>query len=81
MIQDQINQLKIDVAKFESFKIGVEKKQLEYPLDKKSVDAVYKDIVVPTGGVIIPAGLVSFDESIEVDINGKKYLLETTSEF
>lgn len=73
-----IQEIKDGIAKFEAFKKELERQQLVFPLDKKSIDVVHDNVVVPTGNVVIPVGLVAFNEAIEITTLGKKYLLETT---
>lgn len=74
-----IEQLKKDIMEFESFKESLDRQQLTFPLDKKSYDVVHKDAIVPTGNVVEPYSLVTFDEAIEMIVKDKKYLLETST--
>ncbi len=77
MIEDLIKQ----VDEFEAFTKEIDRQQLTFPLDKKSIDVVHKDVVVPTGFVIIPFNLATYDEAIEIEVVGKRYLLETSSSY
>ena len=74
-----LTQLKKDIAEFEAFKESIDRQQVTFPLDKKSLDVMRKDLMVPTGNNILTAnGPVTVD-SLEVDINGKRYYLQLAS--
>ncbi len=73
-----IDQLKSDVSTLEAWKKNVESQQVDFPLDATSQVVVYQDLMVPTGNVVIPYNLVTYDEYIQVNINGKKYYLVTS---
>ena len=77
--QSEIGQLKRDIAEFEAFRQSIDRQQLTFPLDKKSYDVVHKDVLVPTGNVLIPYFLVNYDDAIEIIVKGKKYLIDATS--
>ncbi len=76
-----LDQLKKDIQEFEDFKNAIDRQQLTFPLDTKSLDVVQKDLIVPTGEVLLaaqdPDGFTA--DSQEVDINGKKYFLQLSS--
>lgn len=76
---NELDQLKKDIQEFEEFKNAIDRQQLIFPLDKKSIDVVQKDVLVPTGNVVVPFSLVSYNDAIEVKIRDKKYLIDTTS--
>jgi len=77
--QKYIAQLKSDIAILEAFKAKVEKRQVDFPLDSNSQKVIQQDIATPTGRTVIPYNLATYDESIEIDINGKRYYLYSTS--
>ncbi len=78
---NELEKLKRDIAEFETFKNQVERQQVSFPLDINSTKNIQRDIPIPTGAAIIPAGLATFNESIEVRINQDKYWLETTQTY
>jgi hypothetical protein len=76
---NELNQLQKRIDEFEKFTKQIDRRQLDFPLDKGSQVAINEDVLVPTGGVVFPYTLVAFDESIEVDINGRRYYIYSTS--
>ncbi len=73
-----LDQLKQDIADFEAFKESIDRQQVTFPLDKKSIDVVHKDVLVPTGNIIIPYNLATYDTAVEITVADKKYLIEST---
>jgi hypothetical protein len=80
-MNNDIEQLKKDIQDFEIFKESILRQQVTFPLDKKSIDVVHKDVVVPTGNVIIPYSLATYDEQVEIEVYGKRYLIDTSSSY
>lgn len=80
-MNENLEQLKKDIAEFESFKNNLDRQQVTFPLDKKSQDVIHKDTLVPTGKVIVPYSDATYDESIEITVNDKRYLLETSKPY
>lgn len=78
---NELDQIKKEIADFEAFKTKLENRQIDYPLDVHSRNLIRKDTLVPTGLKVVPVGLGTWDESIVVKMNEKKYLLETTSAY
>jgi hypothetical protein len=73
-MNEQIQQLKKDIAELEAYKLGIERQQLTFPLDKKSRDVIEKDLMVPTGKVTYPTTVLTVTAGVEVVVNGKRYL-------
>ncbi len=80
--QIKINQLKFQIEILESFTSNMTIDQIKYPLDKESIDIANKDTLISNGFLVQPANLASpYSESVQVTLNGKKYLLNTTPIF
>lgn len=79
MTPEDIQKLKDDIAEFDAYKNLLTEEQIQHPLDKTSQDVVHQDILVPTGNVLIPFSQINYNQAIEVNVNGKKYLLDTSS--
>ncbi len=76
---NDLNQIKADIAELEIFKESIERQQVNFPLDTESRTIIQKDLMVPTGNTILTAlGPVTSD-SLEVNVNGKKYFLQLAS--
>ena len=79
-MQVEIEQMKRQLTELEAYRVGIEGQQLTFPLDEQSKIAVSKDILIRADIDLIPYTLASYNESTTIEINGTKYLLDT-SEF
>ncbi len=75
MTPQEIDAFKKQVADFKAWKESIERQQLRFPIDIKSLDILNKDVLVVTGEEVVPVGLLSADTAIEIDVNGTKYWL------
>ena len=71
-------QIKKDIREIELFRESLSRQQLSFPLDLLSRNEVERDALVPTGAATFPAGIIPFDDFIEVFVNNEKYLLQST---
>lgn len=78
---NDIEQIQKDIMEFEIFKESIDRQQVTFPLDKKSIDVVHKDVVVPTGYVIVPFSLATYNDGVEVEVYGKKYILTMSAPY
>lgn len=77
---DDIKLIKNQIKELEDFRSKIQKQQLDYPLDDESYDVLRENMIVPDGTFLVPIGLGTYSDYVEIDLNGKKYLLETTIE-
>lgn len=77
MIEEQLLQLDKDITALEELQKEREFTQITYPLDPESIEIVKKDVVVMSNFDTLIGDAAPYESSIEVDINGKKYLLAT----
>lgn len=76
-----MEQIKKDIAEFEKYMKKIDAKQVSYPLDARSQKVIHKDLPVPTGGIAAPYTLITFNRALDVEVNGKRYYLLTTTEY
>lgn len=74
-----LDQLKKDIVEFEAYMEHIKNEQVSFPLDNLSSAVVQKDLLIPTGNIIVPYSLATYDNFCEVYVKGKKYLLNTSS--
>ncbi len=79
-MNETIQQLKNEIIDLESFTVLIDREQLKFPLDKKSIDVVHTDIVVPTGNKI-PLDFPSYDDGVEIVLDNAKYLIDVSSPY
>ncbi len=80
-MNEDLTQLKADIAEFEKFKNELDRTQLTFPLDKKSLDVMHQDLMIPTSKVNYPFVLNVVPDifSVQISVNGKQYLLSGAS--
>lgn len=78
-IKNQISMMIEQLGRFEIMKEDMQRQQLNFPLDQVSKNNTTVNLPLPSGGVVLPVTLATYDEEIEVDVNGKRYFLYSTS--
>ena len=75
----ELDQIKKDIAEFEEFKKSIDRQQLTFPLDSRSIGVMHEDLMIPTGNIIYPYidGPITPGSlnSQEATVNGKRFLL------
>lgn len=69
-MNEEIQQLKNQIAEFETWKEQKEQQQIKYPLDIQSQKIARQDLMIVTGNTVAFGDLPSFDTAIEVIVNG-----------
>lgn len=76
---NDLNHIKTKLKVLQDFKERIEKQQLNYPVDRQSMDTI-RGLGFYYVGFVEPLSLATpYDESSEIQTNGKKYLLDTGS--
>jgi hypothetical protein len=78
MNNEDLQKLKNDIEEFDTYRNSLNENQVTYPLDKVSKEVISADLMIPTGNTILASNIVLGYESIQVNVNGKKYYLQTT---
>lgn len=78
---NDIDQLKQNILEFEAFAKNIDRQQLTFPLDKRSLEVMHEGLMIPTGVIVYPVvpNTVPDVFSQEATVNGKRYLLNFTS--
>lgn len=73
--------IKNQIEELEAYRNKVTIQQLDYPVDINSRDIIYDKSLIFVADAFPLSASSPYDESIEVETRGKKYLLSSTQYF